>query len=167
MRLRKLKTIDAELMLEWMHDDSVVHDLQADFINKTIEDCRRFIDDAQKDDENVHLAIVDDNDKYMGTVSLKNINNHNAEFGIAVRTEAMGKGYSRFAMREIIRYGFSVLGLNMVFWCVSPNNTRAIRFYEKNGYKRVDANALDVNLEYSVEQVKSYIWYGVRRGVQL
>ena len=39
------------------------------------------------------MAITDDNDEYMGTVSLKNINYTDsfAEFAITVRRTAMGK----------------------------------------------------------------------------
>lgn len=37
----------------------------------------------------------------MGTVSLKKIQNGVAEFGIVVRKQAMGKGYSKYGMDEI------------------------------------------------------------------
>ena len=36
MKLRRLKLCDADRMLEWMHDSSVVEYLQADFKDKTI-----------------------------------------------------------------------------------------------------------------------------------
>ena len=74
MYLRKLQLKDAPLMLEWMHDDSVVKELQANFAEKTIEDCNQFILAAEDQTHNIHLAIADDYDEYMGTVSLKNIN---------------------------------------------------------------------------------------------
>lgn len=38
MKLRPLEEKDATLMLEWMHDDSVVHNMGTDFSKKTIED---------------------------------------------------------------------------------------------------------------------------------
>ena len=43
MNLRKLEIKDAPLMLEWMHDKSVVEDLRTNFLTKTIEDCENFI----------------------------------------------------------------------------------------------------------------------------
>ena len=43
MRLRKLELKDASLMLGWMHDETVVKDMQADFSSKTLEDCNHFI----------------------------------------------------------------------------------------------------------------------------
>lgn len=99
MKLRKLEMKDAPLMLEWMHDKSVVKDLRTEFTNKTLSDCVDFIKRSLNDTNNVHLAIVDDADEYMGTVSLKNIEDYKAEFGITVRACAMGKGFSHYAMQ--------------------------------------------------------------------
>ena len=107
MKLRKLKTEDAPLMLEWMHDAGVVCSMKADFSSKTIDDCAAFIASAQDTSENLHLAIADENDEYMGTASLKHICNGTAEFGISIRKCAMGKGFSSFGMREIIKTGFA------------------------------------------------------------
>lgn len=137
MRLRKLELKDAPLMLEWMHDDSVVCFMGINFLEKSLLDCEIFVRASQFDDKNVHRAIVDDNDIYMGTVSLKNIDHDkkSAEFAITVRKSAMGKGYSKFGMSEIIRIGFEQFDLETIYWYVSKKNSRAIRFYEKNGYK--------------------------------
>ena len=137
MRLRKLELKDAPLMLEWMHDESVVKDMQADFSSKTLEDCDLFILSSKDMLKNLHLAIVDENDEYMGTVSLKNIEEDKAEFAITVRKYAMGKGYSRFGMREIIRMGLEDMNLSRIYWYVDKNNQRAIKFYDKNGYQRI------------------------------
>ncbi len=138
MRLRRLEDKDAPFMLEWMHDPTVVEHMQADFASKSIYDCTQFIQNSSTDNS-THFAIVDDNDEYMGTVSLKHITDTEAEFAITVRKSAMGKGFSSLAMREIIDYGFKALKLNSVYWCVNPENKRAVRFYDKNGYQRVDS----------------------------
>lgn len=159
MRLRNLEKKDAEFMLEWMHDDYVVENLQTDFHGKTLEDCERFIADSILDKQNIHMAIVDDNDCYEGTVSLKNIERDSAEFAITIRKCAMGKGISQKAMEQIIEYGFNNLGLNSIYWCVSPKNTRAIRFYDKNKYSRISADKLKISGDYSEGQIKEYIWY--------
>ena len=137
MRLRKLELKDAPLMLEWMHDETVVKDMQADFSSKTLEDCNHFILSSNDTRKNLHLAIVDENDEYMGTVSLKNIEEDKAEFAITVRKNAMGKGYSRFGMREIIKIGLEDMNLSSIYWYVDKNNQRAIKFYDKNGYQRI------------------------------
>lgn len=145
MHLRRLERKDAPLMLEWMHDRDVIKDLNTDFASKTIDDCIAFIESSINDKENLHLSITDEADEYMGTVSLKHIEDQSAEFGIAIRTMAMGKGYSKKAMEEILNRGFGELGLKSVYWCVSPINQRAVRFYEKSGYQRVTPKVLKLS----------------------
>ena len=154
MRLRKLELKDAPLMLEWMHDETVVKDMQADFSSKTLEDCNHFILSSNDTRKNLHLAIVDENDEYMGTVSLKNIEEDKAEFAITVRKNAMGKGYSRFGMREIIRMGLEDMNLSRIYWYVDKNNQRAIKFYDKNGYQRISPEIIGGG-----GTNKTYIWY--------
>lgn len=163
MRLRKLENKDAELMLEWMHDDNVVAQLGTNFKEKKLEDCIRFIEGSSDESHDLHLAIVDDEDTYMGTVSLKHIDRENqtAEFAITVRSAAMGKGYSGYAMSEILRIGINELKLQNIYWCVSKENARAVRFYDKNGYERVEDVPAGIKQYYSSEQLKSFLWYVV------
>lgn len=164
MKLRRLELKDAPLMLEWMHDKSVVEDLRTNFIDKTIEDCENFIKNSWNDEENWNVAIADDTDTYMGTVSLKQLKEKSAEFGITVRACAMGKGYAIWAMEEALREAFEKRGLEMVYWCVSPENKRAVRFYDKNEFARVEADKLDMIEGYTKEQIDAYIWYLKTRG---
>lgn len=120
MRLRDLELKDAPLMLEWMHDQSVVENLRGRFAEKTIEDCEAFIKASDNKEHDIHLAIVSDEDEYMGTVSLKSIDrdNDSAEFAITVRKSAMGRGYSWYGMEGIIRLAFEKYGLENIYWCV-------------------------------------------------
>jgi RimJ/RimL family protein N-acetyltransferase len=137
MYLRDLEEKDAPLMLEWMHDDSVVDKLKGRFKEKTMDDCLSFIRASNNNrDKDIHLAICSDEDEYMGTVSLKNIDrtNQSAEFAITVRKCSMGKGYSWFGMKEIIVSAFEDYGLENIYWCVSRLNQRALRFYDKHNF---------------------------------
>ena len=109
------------------------------------------------------MAIVDENDEYMGTVSLKHIDMElkMAEFAITVRKCAMGQGYSAFGMKEIIRIGREELGLDKIIWCVSNLNERAVRFYDKNGFKRTTNVPEYYKSMYTDEQNELFIWYVV------
>ncbi len=146
------------MMLDWMKDDSVVKYLQNDFKSKTKTECIEFIKSSQSN-KNVHFAIADDDDMYVGTVSLKNINAEAAEFAITVCKRAMGKGYAVFAMNELLLYGFNEKRLKYIYWCVSEENKRALRFYDKNGYKRIDIEKLRIETNYTEEQRNKYVWY--------
>lgn len=163
MKLRKLEVKDAQPMLEWMHEDSVVQYMGANFASKTIEDCMKFIVASQNDDVDLHRAIVDDNDLYMGTVSLKHIDKQKkcAEFAITVGKDAMGKGYSKFGMSEIIRLGLTEMRLEQIYWCVSAQNVRAVKFYDKNGYNRIQNAPDSARQHYTDNQLEKLIWYVV------
>ena len=164
MRLRNLELKDAPLMLEWMHDESVVGKLRGRFAEKTIEDCKAFIKASEDKEHDIHLAIVSDEDEYMGTVSLKSIDreNNSAEFAIIVRKSAMGRGYSWWGMEEIIRLAFEEYGLESVYWCVSRANERAVRFYDKhNFHETVDISSSILERYEGMDNLK---WYSVLKG---
>lgn len=148
IRLRRLQPQDADRMLEWMHDpDSVAH-MQAPFARMTAEDCRRFIASAAQDTPSLHRAAVDEADRYLGTVSLKNIQpeTRRAEFAIAMHPDARGTGASAGAMQAILQLGFAELGLHTIYWCVDAQNARARRFYAKQGYATTAAAPDDKGL---------------------
>lgn len=131
--LRCLKAQDAFRMLEWMHDESMTRYLFLDGHNSTIDDALNFIQAAQSDRPSLHRAIIDDNDCYLGTVSLKDIddNSGRAEYAIALHPTATGTGAALEASKKILKIGFFELKLKQIYLNVLRQNTRAIRFYEK------------------------------------
>lgn len=133
--LRKLQQKDIHRMLEWMHDPLVNCHFRANFSKMTEDDAKAFIENSFND-ENVNFAFTDDNDNYLGTISLKNIskNDKNAEFAIVTRREAQGTGAAFKATIEILRYAFNDLALHRVYLNVLEDNKRANRFYEKCGF---------------------------------
>ena len=164
MKLRDLELKDAPLMLEWMHDQSVVANLRGNFLGKTIKDAEEFIKLSRNKLQNIHLAIATDEDEYMGTVSLKNVDrdNNSAEFAITVRKSAMGRGYSWYGMEEIIRRAFEEYNLESVYWCVSRNNERAVRFYDKHYFHEAVDISKEIRNRYA--EMKYLKWYSVLKG---
>ena len=164
MYLRKLELKDAPLMLSWMHDESVVGRHRKDFKSKTIDDCNEFIINSQDLTKDAHFAIASDEDEYMGTVSLKNIDpgTQSAELSVIVRSESMGKGYSWFGIESILQKAFSEFALESVYWCVPRDNQRAVRFYDKhNFHEAVDIPNDILGRYYGIENLK---WYSVLKG---
>lgn len=136
MKLRKLEKKDAVGILEWMHDPDINQYFQASFADKKMEDALAFIESTEDDREHLHLAVVSDDDEYLGTISLKDIDivGKKAEYAISMRACAHGTGASRFATTEILRIAFEELGLERVYLNVLSENKRANRFYEKFGF---------------------------------
>lgn len=164
MKLRKLEPKDAPRMLQWMHDPDTVAHLQGGFLEKTLQDCLDFIAASRDENSQLHLAVAGEDDTYLGTVSLKHIDpqQKDAEFAIALHPDAMGTGCAREAMAQILRIGLKDMRLDRVFWCVSPENQRAVRFYEKGGYTRVDARTVEAQRYYAPQLVTQLLWYCVK-----
>ena len=136
MELRPLKEKDVDGMLEWMHDVDINRLFATDFGSFSREKVLAFIQSASDESNDVHRACVDDNDEYLGTVSLKNIDAdaHKAEYAVSFRKCAHGSGAARFATLGILDYGFRELGLKRIYLNVLSDNARANRFYQKMGF---------------------------------
>lgn len=137
IRLRPLLKKDAPLMLEWMHDPSIACYFRFDALKMTLSDCEAYIDKAQDEKDSVHFAIVDGNDEYLGTISLKNIDREKgeAEYAISSRKKVHGTGAAMAATEEILRIAFYELGLRRVYLNVLKENARANAFYKKAGFQ--------------------------------
>jgi len=163
MKLRPLLEKDASLMLEWMHDAEMTKNLQNNFASLSLSDAEKFISSSQNDDNNVHLAIANSEDEYMGTVSLKHIDRQKkeAEFAIAIRRVASSHGYSYFGMKEIIKIGLFKYNLDRIYWCVSLSNARAVKFYRKNGFKETSNISNEIVSRFP--NIKDLIWFEVNK----
>lgn len=160
IKIRKLEYKDVPFMLEWMHDEEVKEIFQNDFSSVDENKAKQFIKDSYTS-KNIHFAIVDDNDdEYLGTISLKNIDykNKNAEYAISTRKKARGTGYNTIATQLLITYAFEELKLHKVYLNVLTCNKRAINFYRKIGfsYEGTFKKHLYINGKYM-----DIDWYGV------
>ena len=139
--LREIKEKDAPLMLEWMHDPDVQKGFKKNMLAMTLDDAKQFcrnatIPDKLTDGANLHFAIVDHDDEYLGTISLKNIdlNNGSAEYAVTTRKVAQGKGVAYAATGLLLRKAFKEYGLHRVYLNVLSNNAVAMRLYERCGF---------------------------------
>lgn len=167
MILRKLEMKDAPYMFEWMQDKYVTCRLKKDFSKLTLKDVEAFIISSwDSSQHNVHFAIVSETDEYMGTVSLKHIENGWAEFGIVVRRCAMGSGCAKEAMKKILYSAHKDYGIKHIYWCVDIDNIRALRFYDKNGYHRVEPSNLKIRGVQHRRHIKIPLVFGGRKIIE-
>lgn len=165
MYLRKLELKDAEPMLSWMHDPKVTQFMHQDYSTLQVNDAIDFITASEWLLDEKHMAIANDDDEYMGTVSLRHIDKLNglAEFAIVIREEAMGKGYALHGMVEMLDKAFKYYGLEKIYWRVNKDNKRAIRFFTKLGFNMLDEDVPSNILErHSNEQ--NLVWFVVLKG---
>lgn len=157
--LRYLEEKDAPFMLEWMHDSEINCNFQADFASSTMESVLDFIHNSFND-ESQNFAFVDNDDEYLGTISLKHIShkNSNAEYAIVTRKKAQGTGAAMKATQELLEYAFEKLKLHRVYLNVLEDNVRAQKLYEKCGfvYEGAFLDAVRINGTY-----RTLKWYGI------
>lgn len=113
--LRELKEKDGKYMLELMHDTKI----QTGFLKhmlKTLEDAVSFgknskIPSSLSDHDNLHYAIVNNQDEYLGTISLKDINilNRTAEYVIVIRPSFQNIGIAYSATLLLLNKAFTEL----------------------------------------------------------
>lgn len=166
MKLRTLQLKDAPYMLEWMHDPEINKNFRFNAEAQTIETVQKFIKLAQSDKNNKHFAIVNENDEYQGTISLKDIDldNLKAEYAICLRKCAQGKGTAQFATKAILDFGFNEIGLNRIYLNVLSENIRANRFYQKFGFVFEGETMEDIIIR---EKRKNLKWYRILKNEYL
>ena len=162
--LRKLELSDAKEMLKWMHDESVVGLLPTHFNEMTIEDCGKFIKKSWEDQKNIHFAVTDEEDKYLGTISLKNIDEKNltAKYAVVLGKSAIGRGIAKKATDDILKYAFDKMKLDRVYLCVFSDNIRAVKFYQKYGFQY--EGTFRSHMYGAYDNVRHDLqWYGILR----
>ncbi len=165
MRLRELKEKDAEGMLEWMHDPEVQKGFRFKGVEKDMDSVIDFIkqSDIQLiNGRDIHYAIVDKSDEYLGTISLKNINltDKKAEYAISLRRSVQGQGIATEATSRVLKLAFEVYGLERVYLNVLSDNDRAIRLYERIGFVYEGAFRKHLFLRGEYKTLK---WYSMLR----
>lgn len=132
------KEKDAELWAKWNMDSDYVRllDIGPSYLypKKQIEDWIEEIKDNQS--EFSIRSIADD--KTIGDIGLDDFDwtAGNAWVGIGIGdADFRGKGYGTEAMRLLLQYAFEELNLHRVNLSVFEFNKRAIRSYEKCGFK--------------------------------
>ena len=135
MKLRPLQIKDAEGMLEWMHNPDIAKNFRFNTSGQTLDKVKNFIENSF-DEETKHYAVANENDEYLGTISLKAINREDktAEYAISMRACAIGTGAAAIATRELLKKAFYEMELNRIYLNVLSDNVRAQKFYEKMGF---------------------------------
>lgn len=152
-------------MLEWMHDPEIQQGFKKNMLAATLDDAIHFcrnsvIRPLPRQGDSFHFAIVDETDEYLGTVSLKNIDleNGNAEYAVATRRSAQGKGIAFAATKLVLKKAFEDYGLHRVYLNVLPNNKKAIRLYERSGFQPEGEFREHLKME---NQYVNWEWYGI------
>ena len=139
IKLRALTSTDIQKTLAWNNQDDIKElyaghpfpvnlEMETDWYEKILR--------SNTPTTVFGIELVEE-EKLIGITILKNINliHRKAEFAILIGDkEERGKGYSKLATLETLRFGFYQLGLNRIYLYVQQNNKVAIKLYEKIGF---------------------------------
>ena len=144
LRLAAPREEDVETLARWSEDADHMRALDTDFARpRTLQEIAGQHNPEQRDPNGVlfHLRTLDD-DRLIGFVALHSIewNNRAGLLSIGIgEADFRGRGYGSEALRLILRYAFDELNLDRVGLDVISNNQRAIRAYERAGFRHEGA----------------------------
>ena len=76
--------------------------------------------------------------EFIGNIELMDPDGSQGELGIAITAAKQNRGFGTEAVAAITAYGFEKLSLKRIFLRARPFNARAIRVYEKCGFREID-----------------------------
>ena len=116
----------------------VSRDKEIKWINKKLEE------NAQ-----IYSMIDKNTNEFIGNIEFMDIDNNQAELGIAITKAKQDQGFGTEAIIKTIDYGRKVLKLERIFLKAYPENLRAIHVYQKCGFVEYDRTDKDVYMELS------------------
>lgn len=143
--LRTLNPDDAsESYCSWLNDQDVNAYLETK--QTSIMELREYIAERQRSPDCLFFGIfLKENKKHIGNIKLEPISyaEKGATIGILIGDkDSWGKGICTEAINAVIKYAFSILGLNKISLGVVSENIAAIKCYEKAGFTMEKREAL-------------------------
>jgi ribosomal-protein-alanine N-acetyltransferase len=137
--LRRPEPKDIGYLYQYRNDWNVIKHLGGFSKGYSVKDLDEWIDKHRaKEDEIIWIIAERQSDKCLGHAGLYNIDHRvrKAEFAIMIGDKTKwGGGIGTLVTRSVIEYGFRQLNLHRMYLTVLKANERAIKLYEKLGFK--------------------------------
>lgn len=129
---------DAEKYVKWLNNFEIAKYLGNQFTKTiTVDGEKEYL--SRVSSNSYDFAIVDkETDELIGSISLMDVNNvsRTAELGIFIGEEDhLSRGYGSEAIKLLLDFGFNHANLNNIMLKAIGFNKRALRAYEKCGFK--------------------------------
>ncbi|MBN1810892.1 MAG: GNAT family N-acetyltransferase [Anaerolineae bacterium] len=141
VRLRPIERDDLPRFVEWFSDPEVRRHLAVWLPFSLAQEERWFEKHLEQLERQklVLLAIETDEGVHIGNIGLHQIDwkNRHAELGIAIGEKTYwDQGYGTDAICTMLKFAFREMNMHRVQLRVDEDNARAIRCYEKAGFKK-------------------------------
>jgi RimJ/RimL family protein N-acetyltransferase len=135
--LRALEHDDLPHFVNWINDPEIRHFMAMRYPLSMAEEEKWWQGFQEREDDYI-FAIEAPDGNYIGNIGLHAVERENRQalLGIIIGNKAYwGRGYGTDAVRCMLRWAFEHLNLNRVYLTVYAYNKRAIRCYEKSGFR--------------------------------
>lgn len=129
---------DIEKYVKWMNDFSTTDGLGSSSKVTTFESEKAWLINNMDKKEQQFAIVLKETDKLIGNCGFCDINHlhQKGEVGLFIgEEENRSKGYGTEALSLLVEYGFNYLNLKNIMLKVFSFNKRAIKSYEKLGFK--------------------------------
>jgi RimJ/RimL family protein N-acetyltransferase len=135
VRLRPITEDDLPDYVRWLNDPQVTQWLLRD-PGMTLEQEREWFAHISASDYPHVMRAIEVDGRHVGGCGLIVHDAHTANFGIHIGEKSYwGTGCGAAATRDMLRIGFEERGLHRIYLETWTHNTRAIRCYEKCGFR--------------------------------
>ena len=113
----------------------------------TVEQELQWVQEKLEEKALVFSMIDKASGRFIGNIELMDPNDSEGELGIAITAEMQDQGHGTEAVLAMVNYAIDHLGLKRVFLRTNPQNARAIRVYEKCGFRKYKQDSEHVYME--------------------
>ncbi|GGD05522.1 GNAT family N-acetyltransferase [Hyunsoonleella pacifica] len=166
INLRALEPEDLDFVFEIENDETIWHlgNTQTPFSRYVI---KQYLENALKDifeAKQLRLVVESKKREALGLIDLFDFDfkNKRAGVGIIVKDEAnRAKGYGNEALKLLINYSFTHLGLHQLYCNISEENKASIQLFTKHGFEKIglkkdwNYNGGNYNNEFLFQLIKS------------
>jgi len=136
-RLRAIECEDIPTFVRWLNDPEVRHYLKI-YLPMSKAEEEEWFERQMEDDSGRVFGIETGEGVLIGNVGLSDLDwkNRSAFLGIVIaEKEYWGRGYGSDAIVALLRFAFGEMNLHRIYLSVFDFNQRAIRCYEKCGFR--------------------------------
>ena len=129
---------DVEKFTEWLNDFETTDYVGRSDAIMTLEEEKKYLESEPNPNARYFSIVTLENDELIGTISLEKISgiHRTAVLGIFIgNKDYRSKGYGTEAIKLLLDYGFNYLNLNSIRLDLMEFNERALKCYQKCGFK--------------------------------
>lgn len=160
-----MKLEDVYLLKEWgVHENPLLADYNLPELS--LEELETWCYRKINNRNNRYFSVFNEENKFIGYMGIKNIRKifRDSVLGIVFDPNYVNKGYGTESILTFLDYYFNEMNMKRLYLEVAKFNKRAMRCYEKCGFKVVDSylveffdQSIDTNNPYYVNEKSSFV----------